>query len=103
MAELLLEDDGAYVHRLLGVELLEECRASGDMRNCVVLADLARSLALLGNEALLDLLLADRTFLQFATVMEYDSSLPAGTCICVAVSGCLYLSLCLCLTHTYTH
>ena len=81
LAELLLADDGAYVLQLLDPELLESAKKGGEPGNdnSALLADIARSVALLGNEAVLDLLLGDGTFLQFATVMECDSSLPAGS------------------------
>ena len=72
-AEIILRDNGEYIEKLLG--LFIELETSNNRLALQCMAEIFRSIALLNNESVLDILVDDNMFLRVAAVMEYDSVL----------------------------
>lgn len=73
IGEFLVRNDGQYVRTLL--KLVEPLEAANDTDSLYTLTDILRSIALLSNETLLEVLLETDNFTLFAGAMEYDVAL----------------------------
>jgi len=76
LAEFLVRKNGEYVRTLL--QLMEPLELAKDRDSLYTLTDVLRSIALLSNETLLEVLLEQSNFVLFAGAMEFDPALKGS-------------------------